>query len=348
MDLDERNKRVLQTIIDCYVSTGMPVGSTTLCRKYDFGLSSATLRNIMAELEELGLLSHPHTSAGRIPTEAGYRYYIDSLISVQNDAQDFLSQLEHAPPIHGGEVNDLMEEASRFLAALSRCAGVVVSPMEIETRYKHIEFIRLGGRQVLIIFVTDTGTVQNKLIELDDGILQNDLNRFSAYLGEELERWSLSQIRQRIIEKMREEKIVFSKLMDETYRASEDLHSREVEKVFIGGASQIMEIPEFSDIEKMKSLLRAFEDKYKLLKILDKTATAEGVKVFIGSENPYFDMEGCSLVVSKYRAGDNIIGTLGVIGPTRMNYKQVIHIVDYTAKLVGSLLSERFQKGLLR
>lgn len=348
MGLDERNKRVLQTIIDCYVSTGIPVGSTTLCRRYDFGLSSATLRNIMAELEELGLLSHPHTSAGRIPTEAGYRYYVDSLISVQNEGEDLRSQLENTPSIHSSEVNDIMEEASRFLAALSRCAGVVVSPVEIETRFKHIEFIRLGGRQVLIIFVTDSGTVQNKLIELDEGILQNDLNRFSAHLNEELERRTLSQIRERIVEKLREEKLIFSKLMEETYRASEELHEREGEKVFVVGASQMMEIPEFADIEKMKALLRAFEDKYKLLKLLDKTAAAEGVKVLIGSENPYFDMEGCSLVVSKYKAGENIIGTLGVIGPTRINYKQVIHIVDYTAKLVGGLLSERFQKGLLR
>jgi heat-inducible transcriptional repressor len=241
-----------------------------------------------------------------------------------------------------------MEEASRFLAALSHCAGVVVAPSEPEASYKHIEFVRLRGGQVLIIFVTSSGIVQNKLIELDESIRQQDLNRFSSYLEEELEHWTLGEVRQRLVEKMQEERLVFMRLMDETYRASLDVQERESEKVYIGGASQILESPEFANVEKMRTLFKAFEDKYKLLKLLDRSVSAQGIKVFVGSENPFFEMQGCSTVVASYRAGSNVVGTLGVIGPTRMQYKQVIHVVDYTARILSKLLSERIQRGLDR
>jgi heat-inducible transcriptional repressor len=348
MEFLERNKRVLQAVIDSYIASGAPIGSTVLVKKYDFGVSSATLRNIMAELEEMGYLTHPHTSAGRIPTDLGYRYYIDSLISIDNDADDFGDQLRQVPPLHGDDLHELMEEASRFLASLSQCAGVVVAPSESETKYKHIEFLRLRGSQVLIIFVTSTGIVQNKLIELDEGIRQQDLNQFSAYLVDELEHWTLTEIRQRLIEKMQEERRVFSQLMDETCRASQEVQDRENEKVYIGGASRMLENPEFATVDKMRSMFKAFEDKYKLLRLLDRSVAAEGIKVFIGSENPFFEMQGCSMVVSSYKASPNVVGTLGVIGPTRMQYKQVIQVVDYTAKLLSRLLQERFQRGLER
>jgi heat-inducible transcriptional repressor len=348
MEFLERNKRVLQAVIDSYIASGLPVGSTVLVKKYDFGVSSATLRNIMAELEELGYLTHPHTSAGRIPTDLGYRYYIDSLISIEKDTDDFGDQLRNAPPLHGDDLHELMEEASRFLASLSQCAGVVVAPLEPEVRYKHIEFIRLRGSQVLIIFVTASGIVQNKLIELDEGIRQQDLNQFSAYLCDEIANWTLPEVRQRLIEKLREDKLIFSQLMEETVRASQEVKDRENEMVYIGGASQMLENPDFATVDKMRALFKAFEDKYKLLKLLDRSAAAAGIKVFIGSENPYFEMQGCSMVVSGYKAGANVVGTLGVIGPTRMKYRQVIQVVDYTAKLLSKLLGERFQRGIER
>lgn len=348
MELLERNKRVLQAVIDSYIASGAPIGSTVLVKKYDFHVSSATLRNIMAELEELGYLTHPHTSAGRIPTDLGYRYYIDSLISIEKDSDDFGDQLRQVPPLHGEDLHELMEEASRFLASLSQCAGVVIAPTEPEARYKHIEFVRLRGVQVLIIFVTATGIVQNKLIELDESIRQQDLNQFSAYLVNELEHLTLTEIREHLIEKLRQDKMVFSRLMEETLRASQEIQEREQEKVYIGGASQMLENPEFATVDKMRSLFKAFEDKYKLLKLLDRSVSAEGIKVFIGSENPFFEMQGCSMVVSGYKAGGNVVGTLGVIGPTRMQYKQVIQVVDYTSKLLSKLLGERFQRGIER
>lgn len=348
MEFQERNKRVLQAVIDSYIASGAPIGSTVLVKKYDFGVSSATLRNIMAELEELGYLTHPHTSAGRIPTDLGYRYYIDSLIGIEKDADDFGDQLRQAPPLHGDDLHELMEEASRFLASLSQCAGVVVAPSEPEAKYKHIEFLRLRGSQVLIIFVTETGIVQNKLIELGEGIRQQDLNQFSNYLVGELERWTLTEVRQRLIAKMQEDKLVFTQLMDETCKASQEVQDRENEKVYIGGASQMLENPEFATVDKMRSLFKAFEDKYTLLRLLDRSVAAAGIKVFIGSENPFFEMQGCSMVVSSYKAGPNVVGTLGVIGPTRMQYKQVIQVVDYTSKLLSKLLGERFQRGIER
>jgi len=348
MELDERNRKVLQAVIDSYIASGLPIGSSVLARRYAFGLSPATLRNIMAELEEMGFLTHPHTSAGRIPTDQGYRYYIDSFISIEDGTEEIQDDLREVPPLHGEDLNELMEEASRFLATLSGCAGVVVAPNEPEARYRHVEFVRLRGRQVLIIFVTESGIVQNKLIELDESIRQQDLNGFSAYLDEELEHWTLSEIRDRLIEKLREEKAIFSQLMDETYRASQEVQEKEHEKVYIGGASQILETPEFASVEKLRALFKALEDKYKLLKLLERSTTAQGIKVFIGSENPFFEMQGCSMVVSSYKAGANVVGTLGVIGPTRMQYRQVIHVVEYTSKLLTKLLGERFQRGIER
>ena len=348
MELDERNKKVLQAVIDSYIASGSPVGSAVLVKRYDFGLSSATLRNIMSELEELGFLTHPHTSAGRVPTDRGYRYYIDSLISIQHETDTIGDHLRQIPEFHSGDLPGLMEEASRFLASLSRCAGVVLAPTEPEGKYKHIEFIRLRGRQVLLIFVTITGMVQNKLIELDENISQQELNYFSSYLDPELEQWTLSEIRQQLWEKLREEKVVFSKLMEETLKASVEMQDRDSEKLYIGGASQVLENPEFANVEKMRILFKAFEDKYKLLKLLDRSVAAQGIKVFIGSENPFFEMQGCSMVISSYQAEAKVIGTLGVIGPTRMQYKQVIQVVDYTAKLLSKLLGERLQRGLER
>jgi heat-inducible transcriptional repressor len=199
MDLDDRNRKVLQAVIDSYIASGMPIGSSVLVKTYDFGVSSATLRNIMAELEEMGFLTHPHTSAGRVPTDLGYRYYIDALINIEKESGDLDNQLRRTPSLHGDDLDELMEEASRFLATLSRCAGVVVAPSESEAKYRHIEFIRLRGTQVLIIFVTEGGIVQNKLIDLDEGIWQQDLNRFSAYLEEELEHRTLNEVRQRLV-----------------------------------------------------------------------------------------------------------------------------------------------------
>jgi len=347
MELNERTRKVLQAVIDSYIQTGSPIGSTVLAKTYNFSLSSATLRNIMAELEEMGFLTHPHTSAGRVPTDKGYRYYIDSLISFDRDTQEIQEHLEQSPVMQGSDLRHIMEEASQFLAKLSHHTGVVVAPTEPEGTLKHIEFVRLRGNQVLIIFVTNTGTVLNKLIELDEVISQHELNSFSSYLDEELERYAFTEVRQRLRERLREEKALLAGLLEQTYKASQEVREREAEQVFIGGASQIFETPEFADVEKMRSLFRAFEDKYKLITLLDKTAAAEGIKVFIGSENPFFGMQGCSLVVGSYQAG-NVVGTLGVIGPVRMQYKQVIQVVDYTSRLLSRILDERLQRGIER
>jgi len=347
MDLNDRTKKVLQAVIDSYIQTGSPIGSTVLAKTYNFSLSSATLRNIMAELEEMGFLTHPHTSAGRVPTDKGYRYYIDSLISFDRDTQDIRDRFDQTSTIQSGDMHRLMEEASQFLAKLSHHTGVVVAPAEPEETLKHIEFVRLRGNQVLIIFVTSAGTVQNKLIELDEMIAQHELNSFSAYLDSELERGTLSEVRQRLRDRLREEKASLVRLLEQTYIASQEVRERDGEKVFIGGAGRILEAPEFADVETMRSLFRAFEDKYKLIKLLDKTVVAEGIKVFIGSENPFFEMQGCSLVVGTYQAG-NVVGTLGVIGPIRMQYKQVINVVDYTSRLLSRILDERLQRGIER
>ncbi len=347
MDLNERAQKVLQAVIDSYVETGLPVGSALLAKRYEFSVSTATLRNIMAELEEMGFLTHPHTSAGRVPTDRGYRYYIDALISFERDTDEIREQIEQAATPQSGDLHQLMEEASQFLARLSHHTSVVVAPEEPEGQYKHIEFVRLRGNQVLIIFVTNTGAVLNKLVELDETIAQHELNSFSLFLDQELEHATLPEVRQRLLDRLREEKASFLQLLEQTFRASQAVRERDADRVFVGGASQLLDTPEFADIEKLRGLFRAFEDKYRFLKLLDKTSAAQGIKVFIGAENPFFEMQGCSMVVGNYRAG-GVVGTLGVIGPVRMQYKQVIQVVDYTSRLLSRILDERLQRGIER
>ena len=222
--------------------------------------------------------------------------------------------------------------------------SVVVAPAEPEGTYKHVEFVRLRGNQVLIIFVTNTGTVLNKLVEMDEAIPQHELNAFSGYLDQELEHSSLPEVRQRLFERLREEKAGFFRLLEKTYRASREVEERDADKVYIGGASQIFETPEFADVEKMRAIFVAFEETSKLVRILDQCLAQQGLTVIIGSENVLREWQRLSLVMAPYYSGEQLLGTLGVIGPTRMAYERVIPIVDITARLLAKDLEAAMGK----
>jgi heat-inducible transcriptional repressor len=343
VDLNERSRNILKAIINSYIATAEPVGSRTVTKRYDLGISPATVRNIMSDLEEMGFLAQPHTSAGRVPTDKAYRFYIDTLLEVRSlPSQEEREIMNYPLPME--DFHQLMQETSRLLSAISHYAGVVMAPKPAETVYKHIEFIRLSGQRVLAIFVSGAGTVHNRIVRLEDDLTQKELEQLSGFLNREMSGRSLRDIRARVVAIMEEEKNSYTKLLVKLMKVWSEAAPAEDEtegELFVGGLSEMFNIPDFRDIEKMRELFYAFEEKHRLVHLLDKAIEAEGVQVFIGSENPYFEMQGVSLVAASFRGEGGIVGTLGVIGPSRMPYNRVIPLVDCTAKVVGRLISER-------
>ena len=342
MELSERSKSILNAIISSYIATAEPVGSRTITKRYEMGISPATVRNIMADLEEMGYLLQPHISAGRVPTDKAYRFYIDMLLEVKALPKQQEEAINNYP-LPREDFHHLMQETSRLLSGLSHYCGVVMAPKPAETVYKHIEFIRLSGRKALAIFVSNSGIIHNRMISLDEDLTQKELEQVSAFLNRELSGKTLNEIRARILALMEEDRNKYTKLLARLMHTWQDTVEEQSDEgeLFVGGLSEMFNIPDFHDMARMKELFYAFEEKHRLLKLLDRAMDAEGVQVFIGSENPFFDMQGVSLVVASYKGEGNVVGTLGVIGPSRMPYNTVIPLVDCTAKVLGRLISER-------
>jgi len=344
MELNERSRNILRAIVNSYIANAEPVGSRTVTKRYDLGISPATVRNIMADLEEMGFLAQPHTSAGRIPTDKAYRFYIDTLLEVRGIPRQQEQQIFNYP-LPRDDFKHLMQETTRLLSAISHYVGVVMAPKPEETVYKHIEFVRISGGRALAIFVSNAGTVHNRMVALDEDVTQKELDRAAAFLNREMSGKNLREIRARILNIMEEERNRYTKLLMDLMKAGHDAMAQDSAndegELFVGGMTEFFNIPDFRDIEKMKELFLAFEEKHRLLKLLDKAMDAEGVQVFIGAENPYFDVSGVSLVVAKYRGEGNLVGTLGVIGPSRMPYNTVIPLVDCAAKVLSKLISEK-------
>lgn len=340
MELSDRSKQILEAIIEDYIATAEPVGSRTISRKHGFSLSPATVRNVMADLEEMGFLASPHTSAGRIPTEKGYRFYVDSLLQGSRSENDFEKIINHYR-VTGSDVGEILKQTSRMLSSLSSYMGVVLAPHFKATTFRHIDFVKLGGRRILAILVSQNGLVQNKLVESDEELSPEELIRMSNYLNGLLQGLPISQVKARIIEEMHKEKTLYDLLLSRALKLSEQTLEGPDTDFFLEGQANILDHPEFADVTKMKEIFRAFEEKSHLVNLLDSCLNAEGIHIFIGSESHLSEMEGMSLITATYGSGKNVLGVLGVIGPTRMGYAKVIPIVDYTAKLVSRLLDEQ-------
>jgi heat-inducible transcriptional repressor len=339
-ELTGRDREILRSIIQDYISSAEPVGSRSVARKYGFRLSPATIRNIMADLAELGYLNQPHTSAGRVPTDRGYRFYVDSLMSRRplTRAEESVIEREFRPA--QGEVEDLMREATRLLSGLSRSVGVILAPRIDQLAVKRIEFFHLSGERVLVILITTSGQVHHKMAILDEVIPQEELNKIARVLNSLVEGMSLSRVRQLLVRKMAEEKAMYDELLCRALKLGQKSFGGEMEgEVYIGGTANIMDHPEFADIEKMRSIVAALEETSKLVKILDQCLAQEGLTIIIGSENVVQELQRVSLVMAPYWCGERLLGTLGVIGPTRMEYSRIIPLVDFTAKLVSRHLT---------
>lgn len=337
--LNERDRMVLQAVIIDYIQTAEPVGSRTISKKYNIGLSPATIRNVMADLEETGLLKQPHTSAGRVPTDQAYRFYVDSILEVRKLGQEEQDLIQIDLQDEGLDINDMMKRASSLLSALSRQTGVVLAPRFDSNFFKQIEFIKLQEKKILVIIVSKMGGVQNRIIEWDEPISQDELYKYGRYLTEIMGGMSLADARRKLLEEMKKEKVLFDDLMYNALRLSQKALENEGEgDLFIEGKANIIQSPEFADLEKMRALLLAFEEKTKLIKLLDKALVAQRIQIFIGAENDFNEMRDLSVVAAPYARENFTLGTLGVIGPTRMDYSKIIPIVDYTAHIVGKIL----------
>ncbi len=339
IDLIERGRRVFQAVVQEYIETAEPVGSRRVCHKYSFDLSPATIRNIMADMEDMGLLTQPYTSAGRIPTETGWRFYVDSVLEVgpMSDAEKILLAGSLRKKAF---LNEVLKDCSRALSAVSGHTAIVSAPSVTQAVFKHIKFLRVRKGIVLVICISQAGIVQNKIIEVEEDLSQAKLDKFSQYLNEMLCETTLEEVKKKILREMEAEKDLFDRLLSSALELSEEESPGGERTVYIEGKTNILKYPELCEVEKMKAIFEAFEEKSILIKLLDKCMTSHGVQVFIGSESNCNAMEKCSIIVSPYVTAKNTLGTLGVIGPMRMDYRKVIPLVTYTAQVLGELIDE--------
>ena len=337
--LSERMRRILEVIIEDYILTAEPVGSRTISKKSDLNLSPATIRNIMSDLEELGLLSQPYTSAGRMPTERGLRFYVDSIINVHELSDQEQQEMRSKYLSHLIEGPDLFREMSRILSLSSHYLGIVWTPRMSSVVLRHIEFVKLRRHLVLAILVSTTGLVHNRIVEGEEDFSQSELDHLSEYLNSFLAGLTLYQVREKLLEQMRVAKNAYDRLLEQALKLGEKAFSSlDDTDVFIEGKTNILNEPEFSNVSRMTDLFRTFEEKATMVKLLDKFLDPKGVQIAIGSESQVQEMETCSVVTSTYSCSGEVLGVLGVIGPRRMNYSRVIPLVGYTAKLLTEIL----------
>jgi heat-inducible transcriptional repressor len=340
--LDERPREILKLIIGSYVTSGEPVGSRTLAKAMEWRLSPATIRNIMSDLEDEGYLSQPHTSAGRIPSEKGYRYYVDNLVDSgrlsKSDAR-YASRILSASE----SPEDVMSRASVVLSTISKNVGIVIAPPMAATVLKHIEFVDLTDGKILVIFVSTSGLLQRKLIRVSERYTQEDLDKASGYLVEKFSGKTLTDIRNELLHMMQAERALFDRMLSlfQSWRETLDHEPVVVDGVYVQGTANIINQPEFADVDRMRMLFQMFEEKGRLVKILNEciSSSPEGVRIAIGSELGVPDMRDFTLITSSYASSDHTIGFLGIIGPTRMEYERGISIVGYLGRLVGEMIN---------
>jgi heat-inducible transcriptional repressor len=341
-ELGEREKEVLRAVVQEYITTGGPVGSQHLSRKPEFDVSSATLRNVLADLEELGFLEKPHTSAGRVPTDRGYRFYVDSLVRLKEPAPKD-RELINAGLVQETNVEDILTEASRILHSLTRHASVVLSPHPDVTVFYRIEFLRLREDRILAVLVGHNGQVQNKLLTVDFPVTSDELLKASNYLSELLREVPLEEARERIRQEMDQEQALYNALTAKALKlgaAATDLQPVESERVRIEGTGSFLEQPEFSDVERMRALFKTLDEKHKLLQLLDRVQRARELQIFIGAESEFSAPGELTVIASPYGSREQVLGSVGVIGPTRMNYQRVIPLVNFTAQVLSRVLNQ--------
>ncbi|MBL8486708.1 MAG: heat-inducible transcriptional repressor HrcA [Rhodocyclaceae bacterium] len=336
--LDKRAQTLLKTLIERYIAEGQPVGSRTLSRYSGLELSPATIRNVMSDLEEMGFIASPHTSAGRIPTPRGYRLFVDTLLTVRPLAVEEVSEIQGA--IQPDQPQRVLTHASQLLSELTHFAGVVVAPRRQAPRIRQIEFISLSEKRILLIIVTDAGDVQNRILFTQRSYSPAELVAAGNYLNEHFAGQDFGQIRARLQDELRQIRSDMIELMSAAMEAGNEAVGDTSTQYMIAGERNLLGIDDLSsNMARLRRLFDMFEQKTSLAQLLEASTNAEGVQVFIGGESGIATLDECSVVAAPYEVDGHVVGTIGVIGPTRMAYERVIPIVDITAKLLSNALS---------
>ena len=339
LSLDPRARRLLRTLISQHIRDGEPVGSRTLARSSGLDVSPATIRNIMADLEEIGLVAAPHASAGRIPTAQGYRVFVDSLLQVKPVQEAEFSQMR-ANLAAGAGTQALLSNTTELLSAMSQFVGVVTVPQRGQFAFRHIDFVPLDGQRVLVILVFTDNEVQNRIITPRRAYTPSELEQTANFLNAHFAGRSLQEIRATLLRDLRDTRSEMERLLSAAVELSEQaLGEGGQDDMLLAGQTRLMGVQELSDLDRLRELFEAFARKREILQLLERTIHAQGVRVFIGEETGLAPLDGCTVVTAPYGANGRVLGVLGVIGPTRMAYERVIPMVQATADLLGAALN---------
>ncbi len=336
--LDKRAQILLKTLVEHYISDGQPVGSRTLSKCSGLDLSPATVRNVMSDLEELGFIASPHTSAGRIPTQLGYRLFVDTLLTVQPLHRQEIQRLEHE--LSSPDPQELIISAADLLSSLTQFAGVVMMPRRKSIAFRHLEFLPLSDKRILVIIVTSDGNVQNRIILTEKPYTASELTQASNFFNQHYSGSTFEQVQKKLYDELTQMHTDMTRLMAAALEASGKALD-DKNGVVISGERNLLQVDDLStNVTSLRKLFEVFERRTSLMQLLDNSQRAEGIQIFIGDESGYLPLDECSMVTAPYEADGQVVGTLGVIGPTRMAYERVIPIVDITAKLLSNALSK--------
>lgn len=336
--LDKRAQILLKTLVEQYISDGQPVGSRTLSKSSGLDLSPATIRNVMSDLEELGFIASPHTSAGRIPTQRGYRFFVDTLLTVQPLQSQEIQRLQFE--LSSPNPQELISSAAGMLSNLTQFAGVVMTPKRKNISFKHLEFLPISDKRILVIIVTTDGNVQNRIILAEKPYSPTELTQATNYFNANYSGSTFEQVQTKLHEELKQMQSDMMMLMSAAMEVSSKGMQEDNENVVISGERNLLQVDDLStNVTSLRKLFEIFERRTSLMQLLDNSQRAEGIQIFIGGESGYLPLDECSMVTAPYETDGLVVGTLGVIGPTRMAYERVIPIVDITAKLLSNALS---------
>ncbi|WEJ63471.1 heat-inducible transcriptional repressor HrcA [Thiomicrorhabdus lithotrophica] len=340
--LSDRSQLLFKNLMGLYLNDGKPVGSTTLAKLPDIGLSSATVRNVMADLEKMGLIHSPHTSAGRVPTDVGYRLFIDSMLTYQPLSQQNEATIRHELST-GLNQDALMANASKVLSGITGMTSLVLMPNKEQEVLKHIDFISLSANRVLVVLVFNDQDVQNRIIELEQPIGSDELQKTANFLNEQCVGKNLAEAKQFLMGRMDSIRSTTNDFMSSIVEATDHVLEEQLEQkmpFLVSGQTNLLNYQELASSDKLKALFNAFEQHSEMLSLLDKSMQAQGVQVFVGQECGSAIYQDCSIVTTPYQVEGEVLGVLGVVGPSRMDYQKVVPRVDMTAKILGSLLKK--------
>lgn len=338
--LNERNKKILQIIIEDYISSAEPVGSRTIARKYDLGLSPATIRNEMSDLELLGYLEQPHTSAGRIPSAQAYRFYVDALIEPGTLTDNDMALIDGWYNERRRNIDDIFQSTAKILSRMTQNVSMVLTNQQTIANFCYLKFLPLDSQHAILCIVADDGSIDTNVVDIPLGMSSEEMDYLAGKMSKLLEDRNLSDISVEILQNVHtdvvEDKLIFSSLLQAVRKMT---GRRQEQKVFLGGTKQLLNQPEFRDVERVRNLLGILEEE-KVLKDLLQGGEDSGLKVTIGSENKFTGIQDCSMVQATYRLNGQIVGTMAVLGPTRMEYGKVISVIDYLHKYLKTILDK--------